>query len=1435
MLSNGLFLIVLSLLALAMLAGLGGILYFAMKGNAGKTGQKPPRTVTLRQESLRASFREAVALIEANIAARNERYTIPWVLVLNEGEDATRLPVAQSGVSSMLGTEAASAASTQGITWAFFDRGIVIDIQGAYLGSPDDDRTEKPWDAFLGMCRTYRPQRPFDSLVLTLPAALLLDDSVDARLEVTRRAKLAHRRLWLAQNRFAMRFAVYLVICECEHVPGLATFARALPDGMRASMLGWSSPYDLDSQYQTDRIDTAFDGILHTVSDISAEALALDVSPEQANAICMLPARIDAMRGQVRLYTDELMRPSAYHEPFLLRGLYLTGDCSESLARAAALDDDARRQASTAPQVEADWREPTFTVPLGNTDAAKTDEAPAAPSATVDDAVARAATRQDLLGQLSLQPAFLRDLFERKIFEERGLTRPSRTQQLRHPALRRGLRWGTLALLVTWGAGIVFAGAQLHGRGAQWVEALRQLHRNGMMPAAMPQDGTPLSTDGERHGALTLLRLNERFTPVTAAYIFMPGAWPLFDDLQHRVRDAFERTFGEAAVTLVRREFMARVAALTGTDRDPSTGQLVIGADCRPPVIPNNALGRHIGLNVDNQPEMTALQSYVASVDQLKAALDALQRLRRASTSRPEDLRIVIGYTLGVQPQGEITRSLPYFYQHATEIDTLLGTDVPVMRAAVRCTLDKGNARLDKRLFNDNPLLQADRVVSDGLNGIMLRGAGTSSTALLQRYAQIVVGIQEESDLVASGGGAWIRPDGPSLGSGYDRLVAHVAHNALLGQEASERMRADTQTALSAFRAITAQHFDAPDSGVRWQAKENRFALSPERAALREALTNLINQPFMQPSQGRTLPTEAPGTVLTWDETQLDQIIALADLRKRYLTEGLAHIAPNILPALQTAIDAQFAASAMDQLAGAASATPIAPGNDADATAFQAALPRLLHIAGFLDALSARPQADAVRAMVSSDALQHLRTVDTALTASELYAASRIAPPQEGVSAQTILMYTFGVRDAAGLAAYLGQQSARAQALGQQAEIYLAALTPADAVSPTAVRWQAITRDIGRYKLKNPNSSLLGIEQFLMRFAGAPGGGAAVAAPAGPPSARGSNCMDRLEGSVPTLDGDYFSEIYQRLWLQLSNRCTQQQAQSNRKQWEAFATTFNQQVAGMAPFGALGTKPADLGQVAEVMARWRDAASALLARQTAGAVDTDNGGPAVRRFTLQMEAVRRFLSPLLPHTAEANPTDGVDGTAPGDIPGYDLHLSFRTNRDEESEGNQIIDWSLQSGTQIVHASETPHPVRWTPGMPLTLALRIAKNALFIAQPDDAQMAMDTDGRTIRYRFSDPWALMTMIQTLRVAEPGLGDTPRAVTLQLSFPMGAAPQPVAPNTRKTPAPSDAIARNAARRQATVFVQIQITPAAKQNTLPWPGVFPRQAPSWHGARVD
>ena len=1396
MLTSNLFLLSIAVLTLVACLVLGAVIYFALHGSHAKpTAER--KIVRLRSDSLRSAFRQAVELIEGNIASRAERYNIPWIMILNEGDDPRPLPIAQAGVASVLGADAASPAATQGISWHFFDRGIVVDIKAAYLGSPDDDGDGKPWDEFLSLCRNYRQQRPFDSVVITVPAATLLADDTDARLELVRHAKLAHRRLWLAQNRFAMRFAVYVVVTGCESLPGFATFARALPEPLRASMLGWSSPYDLSTTYQPGWVDTAMNSIMRSVSDASAELFALDSAHLDARQFLQLPSRIDAMRAQLQLYVDELLRASAYHEPFFFRGIYLTGDASEFAQWGVTQ--------AASPMVESDGL-PALEAPAGEAHDAL---APYAASesryaAQSGDNVEMGDGRREPGGQINdlmLQPAFLRDLFEKKIFLEYGLTRPSRSQHLTRPVLNRALRWGGIALIGGWGLGLVVATVQLSHRNGELVAALGSLHRDSAERANAAQQGQDLPADWYRRKALALIAMNQNLRTGSGWTVFMPGSWGFVDDLNARVRDRFEREFGEIAVAALEREMYAHVSQLTGVDRDPSSGQLIIGDDCTAPGAGHISAGTPTSLGLDDLPQMRALQLYVNNVDQLDAALQALQRLQHPAPDNADSLRLVVRYALGADLQGSVAGSVPYFYRdqdgRSLTGNGSVGINLAAVQQALRCTLDKGAEQLGAAMFTGNPLLVAERTISDQLGSLTVADAGAGDfTKITDGYRAVVAGIDTQRDLLASGKGGWIHQTQFTPGPTYDRTLARVAQSRLLGADLAAQIRQRDDTAFQAFRSEFALRFGGAGSGIVWVDKDARYTVSPGRAALRDGLSGLLSQPFMVAPRNRELPTLTDGTTIVWDRSQLDQALALGDMRKRFLAEGLTNLPAAARPGIETALDQQFARLIVDQTAAAANVTTVSA--DADSAAYEAARARLARIEALLTELHASAQLEDLETLVSNDAMAHLRRVDDALTQSELYATRQDAGGDNTHGSRSPILAAFGVADSAGLAPYLDQQSARALMLGKQASVYLAALDASDAASPLALRWQAIDRDLERYRLKNPNSSLLRLEQFALSVAADPG-------PAG--------CMSKFTGRPSTNGGDdYFATLHARLYDRLLARCSQGYVFDMRQQWGNFATAFNESVAGRMPFdnadmlrvstrnnGTPGA--ADFGELGQVLKRYEAVSQTFHASGSGASSAMTNY--KVREFIENFDQVKTLLAPLYPSDE-------------GGAAGYDVNVEFRVNRNAEVAANQIIDWTLTIGSQSLSMNEAPHPLHWDFGTPVTLVLRFAKDSPLAATADPQQRAYTTDGRTLTWQFSDPWALVTFINRQRVADASGRGERTSQLLKIEFPLGTA----------NPADVSLLPKQAHGR---VYVRIALMPAGKKTPLPWPGSFPVRAPEW------
>ena len=429
--------------------------------------------------------------------------------------------------------------------------------------------------------------------------------------------------------------------------------------------------------------------------------------------------------------------------------------------------------------------------------------------------------------------------------------------------------------------------------------------------------------------------------------------------------------------------------------------------------------------------------------------------------------------------------------------------------------------------------------------------------------------------------------------------------------------------------------------------------------------------------------------------------------------------------------------------------------------------------------------------------MAHLGRVDDALTQSELYATRQDAGDSAHSSRSPILA-AFGVADAAGLAPYLDQQSARALMLGKQASVYLAALDTSDAASPLALRWQAINRDLERYRLKNPNSSLLRLEQFALSVAADPG-------PTG--------CMSKFTGRPSTNgDDDYFATLHARLYDRLRARCSQGYVFDMRQQWGNFASAFNESVAGRMPFDnsdmlrvatrSNGTPAvADFGELGQVLKRYEAVSQTFHASGSGASSAMTNY--KVREFIENFDQVKTLLAPLYP-------------TDEGGAPGYDVNVEFRVNRNAEVAANQIIDWTLTIGSQSLSMNEAPHALHWDFGTPVTLVLRFAKDSPLAAAADPQQRAYTTDGRTLTWQFSDPWALITFINRQRVADTSGRGERAAQLLKIEFPLGTA----------NPVDLSLLPKQVHGR---VYVRVALMPAGKKTPLPWPGSFPVRAPEW------
>jgi type VI secretion system protein ImpL len=307
------------------------------EGPAGEDASSP----TAHQ--LRQSFRRGVGRLGGFLTLRADRYRVPWIALVGQTGSRPADLLADAGLGFPLGRPHAGELTSQaGCRWWFFDRGAVLDLAGEYVLRADGvSADERGWRTFLRLLQRHRPKRPLDAFVVTVGCGDLLGagrDAPDRLAAVEQTACGLYARLWEAQKTLGMRCPIYLLVTGCDAIPGFEGFATQLPEGLRRGLFGWSSPYEVDRGYQARWLDEAYECLRGRLLQAQVRIFGAERPLAAQDDVFVFPGGLEALREPLRIFLNQLFKPSVYHQPMYFRGLYLCGavDGGAGAATAAA-------------------------------------------------------------------------------------------------------------------------------------------------------------------------------------------------------------------------------------------------------------------------------------------------------------------------------------------------------------------------------------------------------------------------------------------------------------------------------------------------------------------------------------------------------------------------------------------------------------------------------------------------------------------------------------------------------------------------------------------------------------------------------------------------------------------------------------------------------------------------------------------------------------------------------------------------------------------------------------------------------------------------------------------------------------------------------------------------------------------------------------------
>ncbi|MBK8174256.1 MAG: hypothetical protein IPK66_02890 [Rhodospirillales bacterium] len=326
--------------------------------------------------------------VEAMTGATDRLYALPWVAVIPvggaRGEDIVDGLDPAPGEAPGLSADSIPANARIGIDLRLCRGGVVIAVDG---DATADIAWLRRWKDAIRALRDRRPNRPLDGIVLAIPASALTGERGALHDRLVLLGEQLYQALWSLQTLTGLRTPVYLVVTSAETLAGFQPFASALPADARDEMLGWSSPYALDTAFSPAWVDEGIATIVHGLSSLQLQMMMAEEEAETADRLFVLPSDVARLADGVKLVLTAMLRTSAYHEAFLFRGFYLSG-----------------RQPVVGP------------VSSGDSEA---------------------------VGRVQGRPDFVRTLFAEKVFREYRLARPARGALTRR---QRHVRWAKAAL-----------------------------------------------------------------------------------------------------------------------------------------------------------------------------------------------------------------------------------------------------------------------------------------------------------------------------------------------------------------------------------------------------------------------------------------------------------------------------------------------------------------------------------------------------------------------------------------------------------------------------------------------------------------------------------------------------------------------------------------------------------------------------------------------------------------------------------------------------------------------------------------------------------------------------------------------------------------------------------------------------------------------------
>lgn len=302
-------------------------------------------------EDLRKQFDESLALLRQSRLGRGAIYKLPWFVLIGPSGSGKTTMLRESGINFPYMTKGRAAirgiGGTKNCDWWFADRAVLLDTAGRWV-SEAEDRDE--WLSFLDLLRKSRSRQPINGAIVGISIG---DIACSSLPELQKLADDVRDRLDELTRRLQVLFPVYLVFTKCDALLGFVESFRGLGDKPRKQAWGFTLPEKLPENYDFAKTFAAeFDVLQAQLGKRRMQQLVGEPLRNRRRLLFRLPQEFAGLRERLCQFAELIQQANPYQEASAIRGCYFTSGTQERGALGEILSVMASKSGMAAADLE---------------------------------------------------------------------------------------------------------------------------------------------------------------------------------------------------------------------------------------------------------------------------------------------------------------------------------------------------------------------------------------------------------------------------------------------------------------------------------------------------------------------------------------------------------------------------------------------------------------------------------------------------------------------------------------------------------------------------------------------------------------------------------------------------------------------------------------------------------------------------------------------------------------------------------------------------------------------------------------------------------------------------------------------------------------------------------------------------------------------------